>query len=215
VSYFQAKSDLKFIIDFHQSVVELWRIEKEVTENIDFSNYRSKRDYQTALQAEASKKNGYQEVRRQVAKCVLRAERIASCLRVPIIFESYPAPAVGGPIIEQKVFSAILKDMSHGGLIDKQSIYDILNQTIGECEARMSVEKRRLINPLYWFKELIVAIIRIPFMLIEASGFDVGKVEDHLIGRFFKLLEIGLILYFLLRLGIENESIQQILIKLF
>jgi len=201
--------------NFHQSVVELWQFEKEAAKNIDFSGYRSKRDYQTALQAEASKMSGYQEVRRRVAKGVLRAERIASRLGVPIIFTSFPAPAVGGPIIEQKVFSAILKDMSHGGLIDNQSIYDSLNQTIGECEAMVSVEFRRLINPLYWIKELIVAIIRIPFMLIEASGFDVSKVEDHFIGRFFKLLEIGLILYVLLRLGIGKESIQQILIKLF
>ena len=194
MSYFQAKSDLKFIRNFHQSLVELWRIETEVAKNINFSTYRSKMDYQSALQAQASKIKGYQEVRTCVAKGVLRAERIGSRFRVPIIFESYPAPAVGGPVIRLKVFSAILKDMSHGGLITKQAIYDALNQTIGECEASVSVEKRRLINPIYWIKELIVAIIRIPFMLIEASGFDVSKVEDHLLGRIFKAFEIVIIL---------------------
>jgi hypothetical protein len=201
--------------EFHQLVVELWRIEQEAAKSIKFSDYSSKRDYQTSLQAEASKISGYQEVRRQVAKGVLRAERIASHFGVPINFISYPAPAVGGPIIEQKVFSAILKDISHGGLLNNQAIYDAINQTIGECEARLSIEKKRLINPFYWIKELIVAIIRIPFMLFEASGFDVSKIEDHFIGRFFKLLEIGIVIYILLRLGIEKESIQQILIKLF
>lgn len=215
MSYFQATSDLKFIRNFHQSVEELWRIENEVAKNINFSAYRSKMDYQSALQAQASKIRGYQEVRRCVAKGVLRAERIGSRFRVPIIFESYPAPAVGGPVMRLKVFSAILKDMSHGGLITEQAIYDALNQTIGECEASVSIEKRRLINPIYWIKELIVAIIRIPFMLIEASGFDVSKVEDHLLGRIFKAFEIGIILYVLIKLGFEKEAIQQILLKLF
>lgn len=46
-------------------------------------------------------------------------------------------PAVGGPIIRQKVFSAILKDMSHGDQVNNQTIYDAINQTIGECEANV------------------------------------------------------------------------------
>lgn len=215
MSYLQAKSDLNFIKDFHQSVVELWQIEKETAENLIYSDFRSKREYQIALQSEASKIPGYQKIRKRVAQGVLRAERIATRPDVPIILESYPAPAVGGPIIRQKAFSAILKDMSHGGLIDNQMIYDILNQTMGECEAEVSREFRHLINPFYWILELIIFIIRIPFLLVQTSGFNVSKVEDHFLAKAFKLLEVIAIIYILIRLGLEREDLQQIFLKLF
>jgi len=137
LSYLQAKSDLKFMQNFHQTIVELWRFEKKASENLKYSDFRDRREYQIALQAEASKIPQYQEVRRRVAKGIMRADRIARCFGVPNIFESYPAPAVGGPIIRQKVFSAILKDMSHGDQVNNQTIYDAINQTIGECEANV------------------------------------------------------------------------------
>jgi len=142
-------------------------------------------------------------------------ERIATRFGIPIIFESYPAPAVGGPVIRQGIFSAILQDMSHGGQVTNQMIFDALNQTIGECKAEVASEFKHLINPLYWIKEIIVMIIRIPFIIVQASGFDVSKVEDHFLAKAFKLLEIIVIIYILVRLGIAKESINEILLKLF
>jgi len=215
MSYLQAKSDLKFIKDFKQDVSKLWRIENQTTKKIRDGEFDSDDEYQTVLQAIASEVEGYTDVRNRVAKGVLCANRIATRLGVPIICQSHPAPAVGGPVIQQSFFSAILRDMTHGAQIDRQMIKDVMNQTIGECEARLSVEKRHLINPLYWIKELVVTMIRIPFMLIEASGFDVSKVEDHFLGRIFKLFEIGIILYVLIKLGFEKETLQQFLLKLF
>jgi len=64
-------------------------------------------------------------------------------------------------------------------------------------------------------KEILVSIIRIPFILIEASGFDVSKAEDRLIAKTFKLLEIVVIIYILIRLGLTKEQLQQVLMKLF
>lgn len=215
MSYFQARSDLKFIKDFKQDVSELWKIEDQTAKKIRDGDFDSYDEYQTVLQAVSSDVEGYTDVRNGVARGVLRAERIATRLGIPVMCQSYPAPVVGGPVIQQSFFSAILRDMTHGSKIERQMIKDAINQTIGECEARLSIEKRRLVNPLYWIKEIIVAIIRIPFMLIEASGFDVSKVEDHFLGRLFKIFEIGFILYILIKLGFEKESIQQILMKLF
>jgi len=215
MSYFQAKSDLNFMKDFKQNVLELWKIEDRVARDIDYNDFDSYSEYEVVLQALASQITGYQDIRSRVATGILRAERIAIRLGVPIEAVSCPAPIVGGPVISQSFFYAILRDFTHGAQIERQMIKDAVNQTVGECETRLSVEKRRLINPLYWIKELVVAIIRIPFMIIEASGFDVSKVEDHFLGRIFKLFEIGIILYVLIKLGFEKESIQQILIKLF
>lgn len=214
MNYLKAKSDFNFMINFHKSVIKLWEIEKEAAKDLDIG-HGNKIEYQANLQAEASKIQGYQAIRAQVAKGILLAHRIAGSHGVPNIFYSYPAPAVGGPVIDQPIYSAILKDLSHGGQITNQTIYDTINQTIGECKAAVSCEKRRLLNPINWIWEIISFIVRIPFLLIQASGFDVSKVEDHLLSKLFKLAEIAFILYVLWRLGFEQENLKQILMNFF
>lgn len=213
--YFKAKADLKFMQSFRKDVLKLMQIEHRVQRNLDPNDFFDDGEYQAVIQTSASQIEGYQGVRRSVAKGTLRAERIARQFGIPIIFESYPAPAVGGPVIRQGMFSAILQDMSHGGQVTNQMIDDAMNQTIGECEAQVTREFWRLINPIYWIKEIIVLIIRIPFIIVQASGFDVSKIEDHFFAKAFKLFEVIAIIYILIRLGMEKESIKDILLKLF
>jgi len=212
MGYFQAKSDLKFIEDFRKAVLRVWEFENKVEEEAKrFTSIPS--EYQSIIQKEASKLEGYQKIREQVAKGILRADRIAHMRGIPIELESYPAPAIGGPIIPIRLFHAILRDTSHGG-IDKQWILDALNQTNAECEEYAKLEYRRLINPAYWIKEGFMFIIRIPFMLINVSGFDVSKIEDHFFAKVFKLLEIIALIYILIRFGIQKEQVMKILMLL-
>jgi hypothetical protein len=91
MSYFQARSDLKFMRVFRQDVLDLWQIEITAAKNLT-PGYRSKGEFQSELQVEATKIQGYQAVRERVAKKILRAARIGAKLRVPTIFTSYPAP---------------------------------------------------------------------------------------------------------------------------
>ena len=49
-------------------------------------------------------------------------------------------------------------------------------------------------------------VLRIPFRLLEATGFDVAKIEDTLWARLFKVLEVVAILYFAARWGIEATN---------
>lgn len=89
-------------------------------------------------------------------------------------------------------------------------IVDAIEQTIGCCEEQVKHELRNLINPLYWLRELLFFILRIPFILIQATGFDTDKVEEHLVGHLFKTLELALIFYLLLRLGFKRTDILDI-----
>jgi hypothetical protein len=220
VSYFQAKSDLHFVLEFQTAVLELWGLEDQAAARLQSRglslSHRDPREHQERLQREASSIEGYQQVRERVTKGILRVNRIAHRLRVPTEFRAFPMAALAGqlPIITLSLFRAIICDTSYTG-VNRQLIYDALNQTIGECEARVAVEFRRLINPLYWIKEVLVLVIRIPFILIEASGFDVSKVEDHLLAKAFKLLEVVAIIYILIRLGLTKEQLQQVLMTLF
>ena len=222
MSYFQARSDLNFMLRFQDSVLRFWHFEDQAIEQLKGRGASlSPRDLhpderQKLIQCEASKIEGYQQIREQVAKGLLRANRIASRLQVPIGLQSFPMPALAGraPVIELSCFDALIRDTSYGG-VERQVIYDGLNQTIGECEARVAREFRRLINPLYRVKELLVLIIRIPFLLIEASGFDVSKVEDHFLAKAFKLAEIAFIVYLLIRLGFTKQELRDFLMAIF
>jgi len=214
MGYLQARSDLQFIKEFKGAVLRLWEFEKKASETLHGSYHPLAGEYQTALQSEASEIAGYQQAREQVARGIYRAIRIAQRLGVVIDIKSIPPMAVGGAIVPVNLFYAILKDTSYGG-VTQQWIYDAMNQTVGACEARLDVEFRHLINPLYWLKAILVFSIGIPFMLIEASGFDVSKVEDHFLAKLFKLVEVGVIIYVLIRLGITKDQLQEILIRLF
>jgi len=221
MSYFQARSDLNFMLEFKKVALELWRIEGEAVEKYSnpdavSSRHLSPIERQQIVQSKANRIEGYHQARERVVKGILRANRIASKLSVPVELECFPMPVLAGsaPVIKLSCFDAVIRDISYGG-VNRQVVYDALNQTIGECEAHVTDEFRHLINPLYWIKELLVFIIRIPFILVEASGFDISKVEDHLLAKVFKLIEIGAIIYILVRLGLTKDQLQQALLTLF
>lgn len=117
MGYFQARSDLSFIQQFRADVMVLWEFEKTAADHIS----RQGRiflpsEFQDVLQSEASKLNGYQFIREQISRKLLRAIRIAIKLNVPIDLQSCPPAAVGGVIIPVNLFYSILKDTSLGGI---------------------------------------------------------------------------------------------------
>jgi hypothetical protein len=154
VTYFEARSNLKFVRRFRASVLNLWRAESA-------SGGRNGAEYQAA--------------RDEVSRGVLRAIELARRFGVPCAYRSFPAPAVGGAIFDVNLFQAILYDPSHGG-IPRHLINDAMVQLEGAAADELSSEKHRLLNPLNWIKESLVFVIRIPFMIIDASGFHVSKV---------------------------------------
>lgn len=212
MGYFEAKSDLQFIREYITEVTQLWRLEDAASGQANTAYLWTPRERKQAIQAAAAQSGDYRTVREAVARGQLRAMRLARRHGIPCDFQSFPAPAVGGPILPVNLFQAILFDPSHGG-ISRQVIYDALIQLEGAAEQNVALERRRLINPVYWLKELLIFTIRIPFLLIEASGFDVGKVEDHFLAKAFKLIEIAAIVYVLYRLGLDRAGFRELLLK--
>jgi hypothetical protein len=221
VEYFKAKSDLNFMTQFREDVLELGRMEGSVRG--EFGNYAALGGFRASIPSERQKMlqsianervEGYQDARERVSKGVLRAIRIARMLRIPTDVTSVPAPMVGGAVIPQNILMATITDNSHGG-IQQQLILDTMNMIVGGCETRVETEWRRLLNPLNWIKEILSFILRIPFMIIEATGFDVHTIENHLFGRLFKLIEVILIIYIALRLGVRGSGLVELFKGLF
>jgi len=145
----------------------------------------------------------YQQARERVAQGMSRAVRIGRSLGVPVDMRSHPAPAVGGPVIDVNLFEAVLVDGT-GRRMNPQWVVDALNRTVGECQEAVRVERLRAWNPFYWLWVAFVFVLRIPFLLLEATGFDVAKIENHLWGRLFKVAEVVGIAYLLARLGLDS-----------
>jgi hypothetical protein len=90
---------------------------------------------------------------------------------------SYAAPAVGGAVLRFPVLEAILNDPSHGDGVDKQVFVDLLNRMVGAASDKVEAERRHLVNPAWWLWSLVSFILRIPFILINATGLRTAKFE--------------------------------------
>lgn len=204
--YFTNKNDVFFLKHFKQKVETLWKLEADVRRSFKPSAFLSGNEYREAVLDRATSSDKGKALREELAKDIPRAVDIAYKNRVSINFKSLPAPIVGGAIIPVNLFYAILKDTSYDG-VDQGWIRDKINETIGRAERKLKTEFINLFNPFYWCYSAMVFIIRIPFHLVSISGFNVSKVEDHFLGKLFKLIEIFVIVYVLVKLGIKKIDI--------
>lgn len=209
MKYLDAKSDLAFIQKFKTDVEKLWALEDSGREGNDTSTL-PRRTARSVERSYAQRAEEYEPARDEVSKGLLRATRLAHRLGVPVVITSYPAMAVGGPVIDQELFQAVLFDASHGG-VPRTNIRDALVQTEGACGERLERERRYLRNPLNWIKEGITFILRLPFLLVKTTGFDVAKIEDHLWGKLFKLLFLIALGYFVLKVGLGKTDLFDLL----
>lgn len=208
--YFNAKSDLSFMNQFQKSVIDFFNIQEGIKETFKPSIQIMGKDYFDAVLRATTENPEGKVIRDNLAKDIPKAIQIAYSNNVSIDLQSYPAPAVGGPIIPVNIFDAILHDTGHESM-NQNWIEDCINETIGKLEQRLKKELFNLLNPLYWLYSLFVFLLRLPFLLISLTGFNMEKVEDQLIGKLFKLIELIIVLYFLLKFGIEKSDIIEII----
>ncbi|MGH9932302.1 MAG: hypothetical protein ACREA9_24130 [Pyrinomonadaceae bacterium] len=209
MGYLQAKKDLEFMEQFKSDVYDYWCLQGDILEgttNLDFNPATNEVARQSMIKKYQPVEQQVFEIREKISKTVRRASRIATKNGASIIATSYPAPAIGGPIVRINLFDAILHDYSDRR-IGNNEIWDGINETIGGCEERLQIEWSHLKNPLYWIRAAFTFVLRIPFMIVAATGFDVGKVEDHFLAKLFKLIEVIVIFYVLLRLGAGKEGL--------
>lgn len=199
VSYWSAKSDLEFMAQFRLDVFELWKVEGAAANRHPNPRWLGEqRDVGTDPQ--------YQMVREKVTRGMSRAVRLGRSLRVPFDLLSYPAPITGGPVIDVNLFESVLKDTSHGG-VDRQWVIDSLNRTVGAAEEKVRVERRHALNPAWWLWSVLVFVLRIPFILLSAAGFNTAKFEDELWAKLLKAGEVILIMYFAVRWGVKANIV--------
>ena len=209
MSVFSAKRDLEIILQFQELSKQLWAFEDDARKYIRDNSMGTlifDREMQTRIHHALSNKEEYQLIRAKMSHIISDVERIATKRNIETTLITFPAPAVGGYVIPQKIYSSVLHDYSHCG-IGRQLIIDTLNSTISACHKHYRNELINTFNPFHWLMIVFVFIIRIPFYIISLSGFNVEKIEDQMWAKIFKLLYILAIFYFLIELGISKEDI--------
>ena len=205
----EAKKEVEIIKNFNSDISSLFSIEEEARKHITsgLSGFHLHQEKQKKIREILYEKNdNYRRLRGNISKSTLKVSQIAFKHNVPIIWKSYPAPAVGGPILDINMVYAILFDNSHGG-IERSLILETLLKIEGACEEHLNVEFKKLINPLHWVAFIFTSVIRIPFMILKSSGFNIEKIEDHLWGKIFKLIEIIVLIYLLFYFGLKKSDI--------
>lgn len=79
---------------------------------------------------EALKKPDLQQLRREINEMIWRANQLLSELHVPTIIVQYPAPAVGGPVLEFNLLDLITENQSARNL-QVEWVTDRIDQAIG------------------------------------------------------------------------------------
>jgi len=194
--YFQIKNDLEVVKSFLPVVQEYWLAEQPL------DNSRNDNDAELLTR--------YQYLRETIARRIPSIIHISRRAGIPDVLHSYPAPAVGGPVIPVNIYQSILQDDSHG-VIPNQRKLDTINTLIGQLEGKIDFEFKKVINPFYWLGFSIEKILRIPFWLLSKTGFEISKIEDHFLGKTFKLVEVVVLLYISLRLGISDNLVTELI----
>jgi hypothetical protein len=195
--YFDTIKDKKRVEEFLPLAVEFWEFEKKM------GNSRRNRIEERVLEH-------YKKLRKNIARKTPQIIHISRRAGIPDVLHSYPAPAVGGPVIPVNIYESILNDDSHGHIPNQRKL-DTLNKLIGQLDGKIEFEFRKVINPFFWFGLLIEKIVRTPFWLLSKTGFEISKIEDHFLGKLFKLIEILALLYISLRLGLPEDWIKTLL----
>lgn len=216
LSYWKAKAELEMMQAFKSDTRRLFEMEDSVAEYVPPSGRFNfiPAEYQKAVQRTALKHvEGYEEVRARVAKTLVKVVRLSSRLGCSFNVQSIPPRNVGGAIIPQNIFLAITADSTYGG-VQRQLIFDAINQIIGLCEDKTKTEWNHIINPFYWIKVVFIFILRLPVNLTGLAGFNVNEFEKHFWGKLFNLVWIALLVGFLVWLGLGKADLVEVAKKL-
>jgi len=212
--YFTTKKEMPILAEFEDLIQHLWNHEDKALEHLN--NYFELPTTQKRQAASYASTNipGYADIRNRIASIVDDVLNAAERHGLGTIVQSYPAPVVGGPVLPVNIFLSVLNDNSHGG-IERSLIMDTLHRLQSGCRADLRKEFRQLVNPIYWMKELIIFVIRLPFLLFSLSGFSISKIEDHFLSKVFKVAEIMILIYLAVRIGVDKLQLGDILRNLF
>ncbi len=141
--------------------------------------YQSKKNYYKSAIYEEENND---ELREKINRSSSMAASYILLSGLPTTIKYAPPPAIGG-------FAGDIDLIANIFNLDKLQIseswlYDLIDRSIGIYAYWDKQKWKKWLNPFYWIGQ----IIRLPFLLINFSGFDSSKIEISIIGKMYKLI---------------------------
>src|SRR5438128_815596 len=151
-------------------------------------------------------------LREQINLLYPEVNDLAMNLGVSVVFQSYPAPAIGGPVLPVNVLLSVVdQEMGHKP-IETQMILDMIDRCIGTAKVVKRRSLKRLLIPWYWLIDVPTIIVRFPFLILRNAGLP-ATVEENIVSQVIKAILVIVILaigaYFGIQIGVSD------LLKLF
>ena|ERR1019366_5097266 len=142
-------------------------------------------------------------LRRQVIRLFPEVDACVAELGISVTAHSYPAPAVGGPILPVNVlYAAVDPDQGHSTL-PRRDVIDMLEHCIATAtRLRKKLFWAQVLNPVWWVTEVVAYIIRIPFMVLRKAGLP-ASVEESIWGHVMKVAIFVLLVLASLHWGLK------------
>lgn len=204
--YFTVIDELRLMRSLLSHFESIVSIEQDTRERLreDGATYLGPYHMFKRIREESSKSNSdYTDLRVEYAKLVPRANEICEREGISWHRQGQAAPMEGGSPFQGSIFEFVLNRPSDILDIDTE-VRDTVNQCIGVLERKSSKELMQLINPFYWIGKALIWIVRLPYNILDLSGFDVEKIQEHLIARLFQLLYVIGLIWILVRFGLAS-----------
>jgi hypothetical protein len=141
---------------------------------------------QHALRGQASMNDKAQKARHEMNQLLNDVVLSVDLLGVAHVIRWTPPPMIGGYIQNVDIFGNIFGLSAFE--IPSQSVFDCLDRAIGAYERHCHWLLRQCFNPLYWAAMLFAWLLRLPFKLVGAAGFNATKAEESELGKALKLI---------------------------
>lgn len=204
--YFSVRGDRDHMATLLDRFERIITVEQDTRQRLREENaqYLGPHDMFKRIREESSRSDaGYADLRAEYARMIQRANGICDHENIAWHRQGRAAPLEGGLAFQGSIFELPLNRPSDLMDIDVD-VRDTANQCIGALEHRMRRELKQLINPIYWIRIAAVFVVRLPYTILELSGFDVEVIQQHLIARLFQLLYVIALILILLRFGLTS-----------
>ena len=131
-------------------------------------------------------------IRKQILNLLPYVNGATEFFGLGYVVKSYPAPAIGGPIIPVNLYNSIINPQIGHKIIEKTMIIDAVEKSIAVAKGAEKAALVYWLCPWNWFIDLTALIIRIPFIILRRAGLP-DKIEENIISHAIKVIFIIII----------------------
>jgi len=191
MNYFQAKRAERLLCVYKELALRYWQIQPE--------DMRDPWEIRGSVPRDESEESF--KLRQQINLMFPEVNNLAKQAGAGVTYNSYPAPAVGGPILRVNMLASVVDQQMGHSAVSRREVLDVIDRSIGAAGAIRRREFRRMLNPLMWPIEVAAFIVRIPFLILRKAGLP-ASVEENIVSQVIKTVMTLVLLLLAAYLGL-------------